>query len=95
VKIYVAAVEALRKKERQSETQETIFPEFSPTPLLNANVFFLQVFKNLTPCMTKLGVLVLSFHDFTDIANINGFWDFQHCTNGVLVHASHKGDKQI
>jgi hypothetical protein len=43
VKIYVAAVEALRKKERQGETHETIkidgFAEFhSP---LNANVLFL------------------------------------------------------
>jgi hypothetical protein len=45
--------------------------------------------------MTKLRVLVLSFHDFTDIANINGFWDFHHRTNAVLVHASHNRDKQI
>jgi hypothetical protein len=45
--------------------------------------------------MAKLSVLVLSFHDFTDITNINGFWDFHHCTNGVLVHASHNRDKHI
>jgi hypothetical protein len=38
VKIYVAAVEAIRKKERQGETQKTInkcfseFPEFSHLP---------------------------------------------------------------
>jgi hypothetical protein len=36
VKIYVAAVEALREKERQGETQETI-SLVSPPPL-NANV---------------------------------------------------------
>jgi hypothetical protein len=46
VKIYVAAVEALRKKERQDETQFTtkIDGLFSFTPSLNANVFVLLVF---------------------------------------------------
>jgi hypothetical protein len=66
VRIYVAAVEALMEKERQGETQETIkIPEFhSP---LNANVLFC---RNLTLCMTKLGVLTLSFPHFTDISNV-------------------------
>jgi hypothetical protein len=69
VKIYVAAVEALRKKERQGETQETIkIPEFHPP--LNANVLFCRFIFNLTLCMTKLRVLVLSFLDFTDISII-------------------------
>jgi hypothetical protein len=54
VKIYVAAVEALRRRERQDETQ---FCEFQP-PFLQA--FFL----NLTPCMTKLRVRVLCFPHF-------------------------------
>jgi hypothetical protein len=63
VKIYVAAMEALRKKERQGETQETIKMSF--TSPLNANVLFCRFFLNLTLCMTKLGVLTLSFPDFT------------------------------
>jgi len=47
VKIYVAAVEALREKERQGETQETIIDGFlsSPPPLLNANVLFCRFLK--------------------------------------------------
>jgi hypothetical protein len=46
VKIYVAVVEVLKKKERQGETQETIKIDglLSFTPQLNANVTFLQVF---------------------------------------------------
>jgi len=54
VKIYVAIVGALRKKERQDETQFITkidglrwfsqFPFPPRPPLLNANVFFLQVF---------------------------------------------------
>jgi hypothetical protein len=35
------------------------------TVSLNANVFFRRILKNLTLCMTKLRVLVLSFPDFT------------------------------
>jgi hypothetical protein len=71
VKIYVAAVEAVRKKESQGETQETIkiikLSEFHPP--LNANVpFFCRFSFNLTLSMTKLGVLTLSFPDFTDIS---------------------------
>jgi hypothetical protein len=48
VKIYLAAVEALGKKEREGETQETIkwFLEFHPP--LNSNVFFCRLFFNLT-----------------------------------------------
>jgi hypothetical protein len=68
VKIYVAKVEALREKERQDETQFTtkIDDFLSFTPTLNANVLFLQVFFNLTLCMTKLRVLVLCLSSFTD-----------------------------
>jgi hypothetical protein len=40
VKIYPAVVEALRKKERQGETQETTL---SFTPALNADVLFCRV----------------------------------------------------
>jgi hypothetical protein len=61
VKIYVAAVEALRKKE---------------TPL-NVHVLFWEVlFCNPTLCMTKLRVLVLSFADFPDISIIPLKLDF-------------------
>jgi len=49
VRIYVAAVEPLRKRERQGETRE-------PSKLI-----FAGFFNNLTLCMTKLRVLVLSF----------------------------------
>jgi hypothetical protein len=42
VKIHVAAVEALLKKERQGET-------FGVSPPLNANVLFLQVLKKSHP----------------------------------------------
>jgi hypothetical protein len=48
VKIYVAAMQTamqtLRKRERQDETQ---FCEFQPP--LNANVLFLQVFFKISP----------------------------------------------
>jgi hypothetical protein len=70
VKIYVAAVEVLRKKERQVKLrnhQNWWFSEFHPQ--LNANVLLCRgFFFNLTLCMTKLRVLVLSFADFTDIS---------------------------
>jgi hypothetical protein len=49
VKIYVATVEALRKKERQDETQFTtkiLVPPPCP-PSLKVNVLFLQAFKKL------------------------------------------------
>jgi hypothetical protein len=68
VKIDAAAVEALRRKERQDETQ---FSEFHPP--LNSNVLFCRFFLNLTLCVTKLrvlmiklGVLMLCFSYFTD-----------------------------
>jgi hypothetical protein len=63
VKIYVAAVEALRKNERQDETQfyyqNWWFSEFHnpPIPLLfNTNILFcwFLFFFNLTLCMNKL-----------------------------------------
>ncbi len=60
MKIYVAAVEALRKKE---------------TPL-NVNVLFCRFFFNHTLCMTKLTVLLPSFADFTDISIIPSKLDF-------------------
>ncbi len=68
VKIYVAAMGRSGKKERQGETQETLFPP--PPPPFECYCTFLQVFLNLTLCMTKLRVLWLSFPDFTDISNI-------------------------
>ncbi len=43
------------------------FSEFQPH--LNVNVLFGRFFSNLTLCMTKLRVQVLSFPDFTDISN--------------------------
>ncbi len=81
VKIYVAAVEELRKKERQDETQFTTrwnsvyhqnwwFSEFHPP--LDCQCIFLQVFFNLTLCMTKLRVLVMCLSYFTH--NSVAFW---------------------
>jgi len=69
VKIYVAAVEALRKKERQNETQFTTkidgFLSFTPRWIM-LMYFFCRLFLNLTLCMTKLRVLVLCLSYFTD-----------------------------
>jgi hypothetical protein len=78
VKIYVAAVEALRKKERGGQntmklslTQKKMggIPRFTlaspPPPTLNANVLFDRFVFNLTRFWTKLKVLVLCFPDFT------------------------------
>jgi hypothetical protein len=63
VKTYVAAVEALGKKERQDETQFTTkidgFLSFIPRWMLM--YFFVVFFLNLTLCITKLRVLVLCF----------------------------------
>jgi len=64
VEIYVAAVEAPRKKERQMKIDG--FLSFTP---LNAKFFFGRFFLNLTLCMTKLRVLVLCFPYFTDKSN--------------------------
>jgi hypothetical protein len=60
VKIYVAAVEALRKKRKTGWNSVNH----------QNNVLFSSFFKNLTLCMTKLRVLVPSFRDSTDISNI-------------------------
>jgi hypothetical protein len=63
-------VEALRKKERQGETEETIkmsFLSFKLRPWMLMS-FFCTFLLNLTLCMTKLGILTLSFPDFTDIS---------------------------
>jgi hypothetical protein len=62
------ALKALRKKDRQDETQ---FPTkidgfLSFTPPLNANVLFCRFFQKSHPCMTKLRVLVLCFPYFTN-----------------------------
>jgi hypothetical protein len=58
VKIYVAAMEALRKKERQDETQFTtkIDGFLSFIPIWTLLYFFCRFFLNLTLCMTKLRV---------------------------------------
>jgi hypothetical protein len=74
VKIYIAAVEELRKKERGDETQFTtkidgFLGSTPPLPTLNADMLFCRFFNNLTLCMTKLRVLVLCFHYFTDNFN--------------------------
>jgi len=68
VKIYVTPVEALRKNERQDETQFTnqIDGFLSFTSPLNANVLFCWFSFNLTLCMTKLRVLVLCLYYSTD-----------------------------
>jgi hypothetical protein len=52
VKIYVAAVEALRRKERQDETQFTtkIYGFLRFIPRLNANVLFCSFFF-FSPCV--------------------------------------------
>ncbi len=60
MKIYLGAVQALRKKERQGEIHEPLwFSEFHPR--LNANVLFRRILLNLTLCMTKLRVLCCLF----------------------------------
>ncbi len=79
VKIYVAAVEALKKKERQSETQDSskLMVFWVSSPPLNANVLFCRFFfLNLTLCMTKLRVPVLSFPNFMDISIVRFFCGF-------------------
>ncbi len=78
VKINLAAVEALRKKERQGETLEPRW--FSNVhSSLNANVHFCRIFLNLTLCMTNVRVLVLSFADFTDIFNVPPNYRIEKC----------------
>ncbi len=78
VKIYVAAVEALRKKERGGQNrmklnlpQEWFISELrDPT---KANVHFCRFLKNLTRYQTKLRVLVLCFPGFTQNSITNIF----------------------
>ncbi len=77
VKIYVAARQALRKKDRQDERQvyhqNWWFSEFHPP--LNANVLFCRFILNLTLCMTTLRVRALCFSYFPDNSII---WNFFH-----------------
>jgi len=71
VKIYVAAVEALRKRGRQDETQFSLpqnnrwFSEFHPFSML-MYFFFSSFFLNLISCMSKLRVQVLCFPCYMD-----------------------------
>jgi hypothetical protein len=59
MKIYLTPMEALRKRERQDETQ---FSEFQvSTPPLMLMYFFYKIFFNLIPYMTKLKVQVQVF----------------------------------
>jgi hypothetical protein len=72
VTIYVAAVEALRKKERQDETQFTAkFDGFLSFILRSMLIYFFAGSFLISPCvcMTKLRVLVLCFSYFTDNSN--------------------------
>ncbi len=55
VKIYVAAVEALRKKERQDETQFTT--KFGEKANLGCKIFISFPVKHLCPVMLKLAIL--------------------------------------
>jgi hypothetical protein len=54
----------------QEKKKDRVKLRTPPPPPLECYCTFLQVFLNLTLCMTKLTVLVLSFPDFTDISNI-------------------------
>jgi hypothetical protein len=63
VKIYVATVEVLRKKERLQNLMV-----FLVSPLLNVNtIFAVFFFGNLTLFITKLMVLVLCFPYFMEL----------------------------
>jgi hypothetical protein len=68
VKIYAAAVEALRKKERQDETQFT-----TKIGAFMANVLFCRFSFNLTRFETKPRVLVLCFPNFTENSIVTHF----------------------
>jgi len=88
VKIYVAAVEALRKKERWgSKLDETQFGTkngafLSSPPPWKAMYFFNRFSKNLTRFWTKPRVLVPCFPDFTENSNIliirQGYYGMHH-----------------
>ncbi len=80
VKVYVATVEALRKKERGDQNrmklslpQQMVLFWVSPSPPSPTSsmlmYFFAGLKKNLTQFWTKLRVLVLCFPDFTDFPN--------------------------
>jgi hypothetical protein len=79
VKIYTAAVKAVRKNERQDETQFTTkidgFLSFTPVECYCMYFFAL--------CMTKLRVLVLCLSYFTDISSIS--WVFLLQTNKKVI----------
>jgi hypothetical protein len=92
VKIYVAAMEALRKKERQDETQFTtkIDGFLSFIPIWTLLYFFCRFFLNLTLCMTKLRVLVLCFSYFTDNCIVSVGYD-RASRNGSL----HKDNRKL
>jgi hypothetical protein len=84
VKIYVAAVEALRKKEKTgSKPDGTQFGTksggfLSLTPPLKAKVLFCRFLLYLTRFWTKLKVLVLCFPEFTEKYNASRNWDISH-----------------
>jgi hypothetical protein len=88
VKIYVAAVEALRKNERQDETQFTTksddgFLSIKKPPSQPDGCTLLQVILiYLALCMTKLRVVVLCFSYFAD--NSIG-WAVQSIKSGHLT----------
>jgi len=54
--------------EPQKPRKLGVFGFSPPPPPLNVNVVFGRYFFNLTLCMTKLMVSVLSFPEFTDIS---------------------------
>jgi hypothetical protein len=93
VKIYVAAVEALKKKERQDETQFTIRIDgfWASTPYWMLMYFFcwfsFYLTLCMTLCMTKLGVLVLCFSYFTHDSNVRDFFLF-HLVPIIMVDQS-------
>ncbi len=73
VKIYVAGVEALRRKERQDQTWFITkidgFPSFIPPWML---MYFFARLKKISPCVwpnLEVRVLVLCFCYFTDNSN--------------------------
>jgi hypothetical protein len=71
VKIYVAAVEALSKKEREDKNSITTKMVIWVSPRhLNGILLFCWLLLNLTQSMTKLGVMVLSFPYFMDIFKV-------------------------
>ncbi len=94
MKIHVTTVEVLREKERQGETQfnTKTYSFLSFIPPLYANVLFLQVFFNLTLCMTTLRVMVVCFSYFMN-NSFNSDWVHLlqshngHPVDGALVGA--------